>query len=192
MIVSERSPSCLLPSRRSSGVEPWTWPAQGEPVAQDREGPGDQRVVPAPLDGRDDVDAGRAEGLTSAREAGAGRAAPQEPGPGDGDRDPQACVGLLRAGERAPKIGFRLVLELAADGVPVAVACRVLKVSRARATTSGAAAPPSARAGRRRAADGDDPPDPPDSRGTYGAPRVHAELRLGLGAPGAAANGSPG
>ena len=33
-------------------------------------------------------------------------------------------------GERAPKIGFRLVHELAANGYPVAVTCRVLKVSR--------------------------------------------------------------
>ena len=39
-------------------------------------------------------------------------------------------LGLLRPGERAPKIGFRLVQELAADGFHVAVACRVLKVSR--------------------------------------------------------------
>ena len=32
---------------------------------------------------------------------------------------------LLHTGEYLPKIGFRLVRELAADGVPVAVACRV-------------------------------------------------------------------
>ena len=32
----------------------------------------------------------------------------------------------LRSGERAFKIGFRLVRELAGDGFPVAVACRVL------------------------------------------------------------------
>src|SRR6185312_6890368 len=84
------------------------------------------------------------------------------------------------SGERAPKIGFRLVQELAADGVPVAVACRFLKVS-----TSGyydwASRAPSPRAiadaeltitiGRIHAA----------SRETYGAPRVLAELRLGLG-----------
>lgn len=37
---------------------------------------------------------------------------------------------LLHAGERAPKIGFRLVHELAANGYPVAGTCWVLKVSR--------------------------------------------------------------
>jgi hypothetical protein len=36
---------------------------------------------------------------------------------------------LLRPGEHPPKIGFRLIQELAADGFPVAVACRVLRVS---------------------------------------------------------------
>ena len=58
---------------------------------------------------QDDVDDGRKEGLTSDERARAGRAAPAEPGAGDGDRDPQAGLGLLRPGERAPKIGFRLV-----------------------------------------------------------------------------------
>jgi putative transposase len=75
---------------------------------------------------------------------------------------------------------FRLVRELADDGVPVAVACRVLKVS-----TSGfyewRDRPPAAR----------DLADAylldtliaihRDSRGTYGSRRVHAELRLGVG-----------
>ncbi|MDD7927735.1 IS3 family transposase, partial [Actinomycetospora chibensis] len=73
---------------------------------------------------------------------------------------------------------YPVVRELAADGVPVATACRVLKVS-----TSGFY-------------DWRDRPSSPreranlelveviraihdDSRGTYGSPRVHAELRLG-------------
>ena len=77
-----------------------------------------------------------------------------------------------------PKIGFRLVRELAADGFPVAVACRVLSVS-----TSGyyewAKRPPPLR-------------DVEDAylldtiievhaaaRSTYGVRRVHAELVLG-------------
>ena len=79
---------------------------------------------------QDDVDAGRKEGLTSEERARAGRLRREQPGAGDGDRDPQARQRLLRAGERAPKIGFRLVQELAADGFDVAVTCRVLKVSR--------------------------------------------------------------
>ncbi len=39
------------------------------------------------------------------------------------------AAAFLREGECAPKMTFRLVRELAADGVPVAVACRVLRVS---------------------------------------------------------------
>jgi transposase InsO family protein len=75
---------------------------------------------------------------------------------------------------------FPVVRELAADGVPVAVACRVLGVS-----TSGyyeaINRPPSRR-------DIDDAylldtirEIHDASRQTYGSPRVHAELRLGLG-----------
>jgi putative transposase len=75
---------------------------------------------------------------------------------------------------------FRLVRELAADGVAVAVACRVLRVS-----TSGyyewRDRAPSARA----LADAELSTQIVEvhamSRGTYGAPRVHAELRLGRG-----------
>jgi transposase InsO family protein len=73
-----------------------------------------------------------------------------------------------------------LVQELAADGVPVAVACRFLKVS-----TSGyyewASRPPSARAVADARLTTAIRQVHRDSRGTYGAPRVLAELRLGLG-----------
>ncbi|MPY81440.1 MAG: IS3 family transposase, partial [Actinophytocola sp.] len=77
-------------------------------------------------------------------------------------------------------MSFRLVHDLAADGTPVAVACRVLRVS-----TSGyyewRDRAPSARA----LADADLSRQIMEvharSRGTYGAPRVHAELRLGRG-----------
>ncbi|WP_344230529.1 IS3 family transposase, partial [Microbacterium binotii] len=76
-------------------------------------------------------------------------------------------------------MGFRLVQELAADGIPVAVACRFLNVS-----TSGyydwVSRPPS----RRALADAELTTTirriHADSRETYGAPRVLAELRLGL------------
>jgi transposase InsO family protein len=77
-------------------------------------------------------------------------------------------------------MSFRLVHELAADGVDVTVACRVLKVSRS-GFYEWAARGPSAR-------DVDDAHLTQTihaihlaSRGTYGAPRVHAELRLGQG-----------
>lgn len=75
---------------------------------------------------------------------------------------------------------FRLVHELADDGIDVAVACRVLQVSRSGFYEwSG------------RPASGRDVDDAylldeireihTASRATYGAPRVHAELRLGRG-----------
>ncbi len=77
-------------------------------------------------------------------------------------------------------MGFRLVQELADDGFDVAAACRVLGVKRS-SYYDWLSRPPSARAIQdaqlvetiRRVHY--------DSRGTYGAPRVHAELRLGLG-----------
>jgi putative transposase len=73
---------------------------------------------------------------------------------------------------------FRLVQELAADEVRVAVACRVLCVS-----TSGyyewRGRPPSERALADRALTVQISEVHAYSRGTYGAPRVHAELRLG-------------
>jgi len=75
---------------------------------------------------------------------------------------------------------FRLVRELADDGIDVAVACRVLRVSRS-GYYEWRDRPPSPRLvadahleDRVRAAFA-------ASRRTYGAPRVHAELRLGLG-----------
>jgi putative transposase len=75
---------------------------------------------------------------------------------------------------------YRLVHELAADGIDVAVTCRVLRVSRSgfyewrgRAPSTRAVADEQliATITEVHAA----------SRGIYGAPRVHAELRLGLG-----------
>jgi transposase InsO family protein len=73
---------------------------------------------------------------------------------------------------------FRLVRELAARGVGVAVACRVLRVS-----SSGyydwRGRPPSARAIADQALSAQIREIHTYSRGTYGAPRVHAELRLG-------------
>jgi len=75
---------------------------------------------------------------------------------------------------------FRLVQELVADGVPVAVACRFLNVStsgyydwRDRSPSARALADAELTTTIRRIH--------ADSRATYGAPRVLAELRLGLG-----------
>ena len=75
---------------------------------------------------------------------------------------------------------FRLVHELAAGGVLVAVACRVLRVS-----TSGyyewRGRPPSPHALADEALSAQIKEIHAFSRGTYGVPRVHAELRLGRG-----------
>ena len=152
--------------------------AQGEPVTQVARNLGISESCLRRWMEQDAVDAGRKEGLTSA-EAGAGRAAPQEPGVGDGERDPQARLGLLRPGERAPKIGFRLVRELAADGIDVAVACRVLRVSRS-GYYEWLTRPASARAVADAQLGETIARVHYESRGTYGSPRVHAELRLGL------------
>ena len=77
-------------------------------------------------------------------------------------------------------MSFRLVHELAADGVLVAVACRVLHVS-----PSGyyewRGRPPSIRAVADEALSAQIAEIHVMSRGTYGVPRVHAELRLGRG-----------
>ena len=75
---------------------------------------------------------------------------------------------------------FRLVRDLAAAGTPVAVACRVLRVS-----ISGyyewRDRPPSARAVADEMLGAQIVDIHEMSRGTYGVPRVHAELRLGRG-----------
>jgi transposase InsO family protein len=75
---------------------------------------------------------------------------------------------------------FRLVQELAASGVLAAVACRVLRVS-----TSGyyewRGRAPSLRAVADAALTVRIKEIHATSRGTYGVPRVHAELRLGCG-----------
>jgi putative transposase len=75
-------------------------------------------------------------------------------------------------------MSFRLVQELAADGLHVAVACRVLRVS-----TSGYyewhGRVPSARAVADAALTAQIAEIHAMSRGSYGAPRVYDELRLG-------------
>ena len=106
-------------------------------------------------------------------------------------RSSSAQERILRPGERGPKMTFRLVHELAddtvlADGqtIDVAVACRVLGVSgsgyyewQQRQHVPSAKAVEDSRLTEtiteiHRA-----------SRGWHGSPRVHAELRLGLGIP---------
>jgi putative transposase len=77
-------------------------------------------------------------------------------------------------------MSFRLVQELAADGVLVAVACRVLQVS-ASGYYEWRGRPPSPRSLADAALITQIREIHTISRGTYGVPRVHAELRLGRG-----------
>ncbi|MFF5985959.1 IS3 family transposase [Prauserella flavalba] len=75
-----------------------------------------------------------------------------------------------------------MVPELAADGFTVAVACRVSKVSRS-GYDDWRDRPPSMRELRNRELTKIIPEIHVGSRGSYGWPRIHAELTLGLGEP---------
>ena len=75
---------------------------------------------------------------------------------------------------------IRLVHDLAADGFPVAVTCRVLQVAPSTYYDT-IRRDPSTREVADRDLTGLIEQVHTESRGTYGAPRVHAELRLGLG-----------
>ena len=75
---------------------------------------------------------------------------------------------------------FRLVRDLAAAGVPVAVACRVLGVSRS-GFHAWSSRPPSARSVADAQLTTTIVAVHEMSRRSHGAPRVHAELRLGPG-----------
>jgi putative transposase len=86
--------------------------------------------------------------------------------------------GVLREGEHPPKVIYTFIGERCSD-MPVAWCCRQMKVS-----TSGfyewKARPASAREQANLALIETSREIHVASRGTYGAPRVHAELRLGL------------
>src|SRR5690606_4292751 len=92
--------------------------------------PGHQSVVPKQLDPPGSHRRRPHRRPERRRAERARRAAPKGAATGVGERDPQACGGLLRSRERAPKIRYSLVRELAENDIPVAVACRVLGVSR--------------------------------------------------------------
>jgi len=85
---------------------------------------------------------------------------------------------------------FRLVHELAADGICVAVACRVQNVSRS-GFYDWATRLPSVRSRADVQLTATILEVHRMSRCSYGAPRVHAELRLGWRSP-AGVSGSPG
>ena len=75
---------------------------------------------------------------------------------------------------------IRLVHALAVQGFPLAVTCRVLEVALS-TYYEAIKRQPSARAVEDQELTGLIREVHQDSRGTYGAPRIHAELRMGLG-----------
>ncbi|WP_460348106.1 IS3 family transposase [Actinoallomurus acanthiterrae] len=79
-----------------------------------------------------------------------------------------------------PKLIYSLVRELAADGIPVAVTCRVLNVSKS-GYYDWLGRPESPRQLRNKELTKMIRVIHAESRGSYGSPRVHAELRIGLG-----------
>ncbi len=87
---------------------------------------------------------------------------------------------MNRASIKPGAVHFRLVQELAADGVVVAVACRVLAVSTA-GYYEWRGRPPSPRTVADETLTEQIVEIHAMSRETYGAPRMHAELRLGRG-----------
>ena len=137
-------------------------------------------VVPEPGDGSGRRRCRLARGAEQRRTQGTGRAASPDPGAGDGGGDSQAGQRLLRPGERPPKTGARLVQELVVDGVLVAATCQVLGISRS-GFYEAAGRAPSARQVADQALTVRIVAIHHGSRATYGAPRIHAGLRLGLG-----------
>ena len=76
-----------------------------------------------------DVDDGAKPGASTGESAEL-REAPPESAAGAGERGAAPGGGVSVAGESAGKRLYPLVSELAADGIPVAVTCRVLKLAR--------------------------------------------------------------
>ena len=77
-----------------------------------------------------DVDDGAKPGDDQQRVGGAARSSCADQVAGAGERGAAPGCGVSVAGEPAGKRLYPLVSELAADGIPVAVTCRVLKIAR--------------------------------------------------------------
>ncbi len=101
------------------------------PLSSDREGLRDLRVVPAPL--AQDRPTSRTASVPvspAADESAELRELTEaQPAAGAGERGPAPCVGVSVARDVQPKMMYPLVLDLAADAVPVTVTCRVLGFS---------------------------------------------------------------
>ena len=106
----------------------WPWPARARPDRGDREGLRDQRIMPTELAGQSRR-RGRPPTRCDHRRVGrAEKAETPEPATAARERGPAPSRGVSLAGEPAGKMQYPLVRELAVDGVPVAVTCRVLKL----------------------------------------------------------------
>jgi len=104
--------------------------AMGEPVAQVPKGLGISEGTLRRWMVIGDVDSGRVEGLTSAEKRELIELRRKTRVFGDGKRNLEACFRVFREGEYPPEIAFRFAHEMAAQGFPVAVTCRVVGVSR--------------------------------------------------------------
>src|SRR4029453_17077597 len=105
-------------------------------------------------------------------------AGPRGPGVAGGARDPAQGRGFLRQGDRSPVSSYRLIDQEKAHHA-VSRLARVLGVARA-GYYAWARRPLSQRAVADQALTEQIRDIHARSRATYGAPRVHAELRLGL------------
>src|SRR4029453_14737531 len=105
-------------------------------------------------------------------------AGPRGPGVAGGARDPAQGRGVLRQGDRSPVSCYRLIDQEKAHHA-VSRLARVLGVARA-GYYAWSSRPASVRTLADRALTEQIRQIHARSRGTYGAPRVHAELRLGL------------
>ena len=77
-----------------------------------------------------DVEDGVKPGTTAAENAELREAEEADPAARAGERGPAPGGGVSVAGEPAGKMMYPLVRELAVDGIPVTVTCRVLKIAR--------------------------------------------------------------
>ena len=154
---------------------------QGEPVALVARNLGISESCLRRWMDQDAVDSGRKEGLTSAEQRdGSWSSCAARTGCWRWRSRSSSAPAPTSPGRTSSQNEVRLVRELAGDGIDVAVACRVLKVSRS-GYYEWVNRLPSARTVEDARLTETIRRIHYDSRCTYRAPRVHAELRMGLG-----------
>ena len=127
-----------------------------------------------------EVDAGKREGLTQRGARGAACVASREPHPADGKGDPEKSRGLLRQGDRRAVSEVFSFIAAEKANYPVAVLCRALEVNRTSFHDWERRAP-SDRALQDAWLREQIKQIHASKRKVYGAPRIHAELRMAYG-----------